>query len=405
MKKIIFSIIFCFPVLIQAQYKNDNIKYKTVFLEDLCGSLMKSNDYILLDVRSKGEHDDTSSSVNLNIGHLKNAININVNELGSRLSEIKNSTDKPVYVYCSHSQRSRVASAMLIDSGFTQVYNINGGLTTFNLLKETGIDCSKLFYETGNQYKLIAPVDLLSLMKKNKNLFLLDVRKDSVFNGTSANEMLIANGKLNGAVNIPLANLENSLASVPKNKPIVLIDDGGNDSPKAAAILLKNGYTDITIAFNGMGTWVSTPETELSDKNKHWTTPAKYKLITADEFDEKAKQPGAVIIDIRPEDEFNNKAALNWRNRGNIKGAMSIPFTTFMQQVNKLVAYKDKPVFIYGFGNQPEAFNSAKLLVENGFTNVQVLIGGIWNLRWRAANIKGKAQLEKWVENVPVENL
>ena len=294
---------------------------------------------------------------------------------------------------------------MLADSGFTKVYNINGGLTTFNLLKETGIDCSGLFYETNNRYKLLAPVDLISLMKKNKNIFLLDIRKDSIFNGTSANEMLNANGKLNGAVNIPFAKLETSLASVPKDKTIVLIDDGGNDSPKAAAILLKNGYTNIAIAFNGMSTWIATSAGELKEKNKYWVTPAKYKLVTSDEFDEQAKETGATILDIRSEDEFNNKAALTWRNRGNIKGAISVPYSTLMSQANKLAAYKDKPVFVYGFSNQLEAFTSAKLLSENGFSNVHVLIGGIWNLRWRAANIKGKTQLDKWVENVPVENL
>ena len=405
MKKLIPVILFWFPILLQAQYKNDNVKYQTVYMDDLCASLKQNKDYILLDVRSKGEHDDTSSAVNLNIGHLKNAININVNELGSRLSEIKSATDKPVYVYCSHSQRSRVASAMLIDSGFTKVYNINGGLTTFNLIRETGIPCASSFYETGNKYKLLTPVDLLAQLKKNKNIFLLDLRKDSVFNGTSANEMLNANGKLNNAMNIPLAKVESSLSRIPKDKTIVLIDDGGNDSPKAADILFRNGYTDINIAFNGMGAWNSTPVKELSDKNKFWTTSAKYKLVTADEFNELAKQPASAIIDIRTAEEFNNKATDTWRNRGNVKMAMSIPYTTLESSVNKLSSYKDKPVFVYGFSTQQEAFKSAKFLSDNGFINVHVLIGGIWNLRWRAANIKGKGELDKWVENVPVENL
>ena len=405
MKKIIAITLFCSPFLSQAQYKNDNVKYQTVYMDDLCASLKQNKDYILLDVRSKGEHDDTSSAVNLNIGHLKNAININVTELGSRLNEIKSATDKPIYVYCSHSQRSRVASALLIDSGFTKVYNINGGLTTFNLIKETGIPCANSFYETGNKYKLLAPVDLLTLLKKNKNLFLLDLRKDSVFNGTSVNEMLNANGRLNNTVNIPLAKVETSLSSIPKDKTVVLIDDGGNDSPRAADILFRNGYTDINIAFNGMGAWNSTPAKEMSDKNKFWSTTAKYKLITADEFDELAKQPGSAIIDIRTEEEFNNKAIDTWRNRGNVKAAVNIPYTALESRINKLSSYKDKPVFVYGFSTQQEAFRSAKLLSQNGFTIVHVLIGGIWNLRWRAANIKGKAELDKWVENVPVENL
>ena len=44
-------------------------------------------------------------------------------------------------------------------------------------------------------------------------------------------------------------------------------------------------------------------------------------------------------------------------------------------------------------------------LAENGFTNVNVLAGGIFNLRWRAANIKGKAALKDWVVNIPADNI
>ena len=187
-----------------AQFKNDNVKYKTVFVEDLCESLKTNPDYILLDVRSKGEYSDTSSSNYLNIGHLKNAINIDIGELGNRLSEIRNATNKPVFIYCSHSQRSRRASTLLADSGFAKVYNINGGLTTFNLLKETGIPCADLFYETNNQYNFLPPADLITLLKKEKNVFILDIRPDSIFREISRDELLNAYGKLNNAVNIPL---------------------------------------------------------------------------------------------------------------------------------------------------------------------------------------------------------
>src|SRR5687768_5375522 len=144
--------LLCFALSARAQFKDDNVKYKTVFMEDLCETLKNNPDYLLLDVRSRGEFADTSSSGYLNIGHLKNAINIDINELGPRLKEIRDAVNKPVFIYCSHSQRSRRASTLLADSGFAKIFNINGGLTTFNLLKETGMPCSDLFYETQNQY-------------------------------------------------------------------------------------------------------------------------------------------------------------------------------------------------------------------------------------------------------------
>src|SRR6476646_10379669 len=116
---------------INAQYQFDNVKFKTVYLEDLCQTLQANPGFLLLDVRSKGEFNDTSSYNNYNIGHLNHARNININELQSRLSELSSYKDKPIFVYCSHSQRSRRASALLADSGFTHVFNINGGLTNF----------------------------------------------------------------------------------------------------------------------------------------------------------------------------------------------------------------------------------------------------------------------------------
>src|SRR5438045_6172843 len=131
MKRSIFILSLLTSLAMNAQFKADNVKYTTVFPEDLCKTLMASKGYLLLDVRSPGEYSDTSSSNSLNIGHLKNAMNINITLLPQRWKEISSYKDQPVFIYCSHSQRSRRASRLLADSGFTHIYNINGGLTDF----------------------------------------------------------------------------------------------------------------------------------------------------------------------------------------------------------------------------------------------------------------------------------
>lgn len=404
--RFIYLPLLLFAMTSRAQFKDDNVKYKTVFMEDLCETLRNNPDYILLDVRSRGEYADTSASNYLNIGHLKNAINIDIGELGRRLDEIRNASNKPVFIYCSHSQRSRRASTLLADSGFAKVYNINGGLTTFNLLKETGIPCSALFYETQNQYRFLAPADLISMIKKEKNIFILDIRPDSVFNAISRDEFQNASGKIHNAVNIPLSSLAGALSQVPKNQKIIIVDEAGNEGPKAAKFLLSNGYTDIFLAFNGMSAWNSTPLNELPEKNKFWSSPASYKMITADDFDAMAKNnKQVVIVDVRTVDEFNNKSKETWRNRGNIINAINIPGADFAGRWKELDAYKKNPVVLYHFSSHKDAFLAAKTLTENGFANVYVFMGGIWNLRWRAANIKGKDHLNKWLENIPPENL
>src|SRR5437868_4231255 len=109
MKRSFFLLLSFASLTVQAQFKADNVKYTTVFPEDLCKTLMASKGYLLLDVRSPGEFDDTSSANGLNIGHLKNATNINITQLPQRVQEISSYKDQPVFIYCSHSQRSRRA--------------------------------------------------------------------------------------------------------------------------------------------------------------------------------------------------------------------------------------------------------------------------------------------------------
>src|SRR3954462_12559086 len=127
----LFFLLFC-SALVQAQFKNDNVKYSTVYPQDLCKTLESNPGYTILDVRSQGEFDDTlSGAPGLNIGHIKDALHISIQELPMRWKELLPYKDKPLFISCSHSQRSRRASRMLADSGFTKLYNVDGGLTNF----------------------------------------------------------------------------------------------------------------------------------------------------------------------------------------------------------------------------------------------------------------------------------
>ena len=69
---------------------------------------------MLLDVRSPGEF--TS-------GHLEGARNIPVGALQDRLKELGNK-DQPIVVYCASGMRSRSASKLLRDNGFSQVHDL-----------------------------------------------------------------------------------------------------------------------------------------------------------------------------------------------------------------------------------------------------------------------------------------
>lgn len=104
----------------------DSIKFKTVQPSAICDYITKHNDVILLDVRTKEEFE---GKANPNFGTLKNAINIPVQELQSRLSELAAYKKKDIIVFCSHSHRSPQAAYLLNENGFNNVTNMEGGMS------------------------------------------------------------------------------------------------------------------------------------------------------------------------------------------------------------------------------------------------------------------------------------
>jgi len=83
--------------------------------------MIESNPYlVILDVRTLEEYKE---------GHIENAVWIPVTELESRLHELD--TVKETLVYCKLGGRSATASQILVDNGFTSVYNMVGGITAW----------------------------------------------------------------------------------------------------------------------------------------------------------------------------------------------------------------------------------------------------------------------------------
>jgi rhodanese-related sulfurtransferase len=400
MRCLLLPIMLCCCLAGLAQYKNDNVLFKTVFVEDLCGQLKSNPNAVLLDVRSKGEYEDTSTFYSLNIGRLKNTIHLDINEMPARWRELTPYKDKPLYVMCSHSQRSRRVSKMLADSGFTNIINVNGGLTTYNLLFNAANACG--LYESHNAYKLISPLNLCEFISGNKNLFILDVRNDSAFRGISTDERQNVLGTINGSVNIPLAMLKTSTANVPAGKKILIVDNLGADAAQAAGILASKGYTDVNVLFNGLEMLEGLGANCM---NKTVKSTVKYKILPADDFDALMhKRNDVVLVDVRTAEEFNSQSKTSWRNVGHIRNAVNIPLAELDQHAGSLA--KDKPIVVYHFSSgSPDPYTAAKKLTDIGYTNVYVLQTGVFGLRWRAANIKGKSHLKDYVIDVPADNL
>lgn len=72
----------------------------------------------LIDVRTEEEYE---------VSHLKNAQNICVTSGDFKEKVASLDKMKPVYVYCRSGKRSSKAAMILIEMGFTKVYDLQGG--------------------------------------------------------------------------------------------------------------------------------------------------------------------------------------------------------------------------------------------------------------------------------------
>ncbi len=389
-----------------AQFRNDNVLYKTVYLQELCKTLQENPGYTILDVRSKGEYEDTSSSTTLNLGHIKGAMNININELPVRWKEISGMKDKPVFVYCTHSQRSRRASKMLADSGFTKIFNINSGLTGVVLLDEAQRECVRQMMETKNLYQLLSPADVCNKLQKNASgIFILDVRRDSAFRHISLNPKFNAYGHLKNAVNIPLADLEGKLNVVPRDKEIIVTDIFGDEAAKAGKLLREKGFEKVWVLMEGMDRLLYSDENNISCKSSVYVSPVKFKVMSSAEYGRYSKTADKyLLLDLRTSEEFNNKFRDAFRNVGYLKNAVNIPAADIEARISEIESFKNSPVVLYAFSGAPEVYKTAELLTAKGFKQVNVLAGGIFNIRWTAANTKGMSHLHDLVTGVPKEN-
>jgi rhodanese-related sulfurtransferase len=62
-------------------------------------------------------------------------------------------------------------------------------------------------------------------------------------------------GHIAQARNVPAADLEQKAASLPKNKPLIVVCDNGRDSARAAAKLRTQGFADVVPLDGGMRAW------------------------------------------------------------------------------------------------------------------------------------------------------
>jgi thioredoxin 1 len=127
MRIIFYITFFCllagvFSCQNQASHRNTKTINTSITVDEFEKKLLSENAQ-LIDVRNPEEFSQ---------GHLKGALNYNINasEFESQLSKLDK--NKPVLVYCLSGGRSGSAAELMAAKGFTEVYNMNGGIMKWN---------------------------------------------------------------------------------------------------------------------------------------------------------------------------------------------------------------------------------------------------------------------------------
>jgi rhodanese-related sulfurtransferase len=377
----------------------DNTNYKAIYFKQACDLIQNTPNLVILDVRSPGEYADTSRFISSRLGRLKGAINISIDSVEKHFKDLQVYKGRPVLVYCSHSQRSRRVSRFLADSGFTNVYSLNGGMTEVNRSPDAAFPCKSSIYTSNLSYKLVSPDDAVAFIR-DKNDLVLDVRPVSQFNGTDSVEYNNI-GRFKNAMNLPHDQLDQQMDKLAKYKdrPILVVDLSVTEEVNAAAKLTRAGFKNVSILYDGIDSFILNFPSSAKVRKELLTGEPGYKLVGVREtIDLVNNNPNLVVADIRPKDQFENKAEMKFYNLGRIKNAVNL---TDEVQLEDYIKGKTKttPILIYGsfsagmhgMKGMPTANPSdlAKKLAAGGYTRVYLLYNGIYEVVWAAANVDG----------------
>ncbi|MBN2010035.1 MBL fold metallo-hydrolase [candidate division KSB1 bacterium] len=102
-----------------AGFESNHIELSSA--EDLHDMITGDDNFVLLDVRTPLEFEDN---------HIDGAINIPVADLRTRHHELEK--DKTTVIICSSGNRSSLGASILKQHGFTDIYNVAGGMTGYS---------------------------------------------------------------------------------------------------------------------------------------------------------------------------------------------------------------------------------------------------------------------------------
>lgn len=244
----------------------------------------------------------------------------------------------------------------------------------------------------GEKLEAITPTDLYQkvVLNQDSNYFVVDIRDAASF----------AKGNIEGAVNIPYALTANPnlLASLPKDKKIVVVCFSGHTAGQTAAFWKLLGY-DAVPMLNGMGGWktgtgsalpkaafnypvtTSVPEAKTYDLptlNVKDVTSIESLIINRSQ-NYLASGKGAVVKPAGINTETSNYYLVDIRsakdfNKGHAKGAINIPYQTIASKENLKKLPTNQKIVLIGYTGT-DASEVQRLLNQLGYDTYAMFQG------------------------------
>ncbi len=108
------------------------------------------------------------------------------------------------------------------------------------------------------------------------------------------------------------------------------------ESTEVAAEAAKMGYKHVYNLFEGLSGFMCDNYLEPAAKNKLIVNPAPFKIVSVKECINLLSKPNNfLVLDARPEDEFNNKSSKEYLNNGRIKNAVNVSTVDALETGNE----------------------------------------------------------------------
>jgi hydroxyacylglutathione hydrolase len=195
-------------------------------------SLMKENNASVIDTMSYLECMDH---------RIPGSHCIALEELDNKLPASFPRKSQPIIFYCESDRcpRGGLAYEKAKLLGYENIYILEGGLTAW---KRAGHEVETLQRVKRAPVASIKSERMQTLLKEKKDLFILDIRSEDAYKASH----------IDGAKNIPFYILEKRLNEIPKNVPVIVVDENGKRSFLACCYLINNGVKDVMRLFGGM---------------------------------------------------------------------------------------------------------------------------------------------------------